>query len=225
MDAHIHIEERIGIPRSALELDGFRRWATSDRFPEKLRAAFVDGELFLEMSPQELEGHAKVKAALGAALWKLVEDEDLGELYPDQTLLTHPGAGLSCEPDGLFASWATFESGRLRRVEKASRDDRFVELEGTPDLVVEVVSDSSVRKDTVALREAYAAAGIAEYWVIDARGDDVSFQILHLAGDRYQTLAPDGAAQRSQVFGRSFLLERTRNRMGYFRYRLVIVTA
>lgn len=225
MEALIHLEERIDIPRSALDLDGFRRWARSDGFPEKLRAAFVDGELFLEMSPQELEGHAKVKAAVTAALWTLVEAEDLGELYPDQTLLSHPGAGLSCEPDGLFASWATFESGRLRKVEKADRDDRFVELEGTPDLVVEVVSDSSVRKDTIALREAYAAAGIAEYWVIDARGDEVSFQILHLARDRYEALAGDGAAQPSHVLGRSFLLERGRNRLGALRYRLVVVTA
>jgi Uma2 family endonuclease len=37
-------------------------------------------------------------------------------------------------------------------------------------MVLEVVSASSVEPDTQTLRELYWAAGIKEYWLVDARG-------------------------------------------------------
>ena len=45
-------------------------------------------------------------------------------------------------------------------------------------MVLEVVSDGSVRKDTVVLRRAYWEAGVREYWLVDARRDPPSFDIL-----------------------------------------------
>ena len=51
-------------------------------------------------------------------------------------------------------------------------------LEGSPDLVIEVVSDGSVRKDMVRLRDQYWQAGIQEYWLIDVRGEHLLFDIL-----------------------------------------------
>ena len=39
----------------------------------------------------------------------------------------------------------------------------YVEVEGSPDMVLEVISDSSVRKDDVLLRQGYWDAGIGEY--------------------------------------------------------------
>ncbi len=44
-------------------------------------------------------------------------------------------------------------------VEDGHDAGRYVELEGAPDLVVEIVSDSSVAKDTQRLPPRYAAAG------------------------------------------------------------------
>ncbi|MSP63383.1 MAG: hypothetical protein EXR72_24185 [Myxococcales bacterium] len=152
--------DQVCVPVSAIEHLGFREWATSDEFPENLGAAWVDGEVILDMSPQELEGHSKVQVALTVALGRIVDDEDLGEMHDEQTLLSHEGAGLNCEPDLLFVSWSSFESGRVARRAMTARPDRYKELVGTPDLVVEVVSDSSVRKDKMALRAAYARAGI-----------------------------------------------------------------
>jgi Uma2 family endonuclease len=74
----------------------------------------------------------------------------------------HEEAGLSTEPDLIFATWDAFTSGRLGFVDKKDKQGDFIELVGTPDLVVEVVSDSSVRKDRVTLKAAYFTAGIPE---------------------------------------------------------------
>lgn len=214
----LSIENRVRMPVSAWQHAGFRRWISAPDFPDGVRASFVEGEVFIEMSPDKIESHNKVKTAVTVALGRLVQDEDLGELYSDRALLSHEGASLSTEPDVLFASWETLNSGKLRKVPSARGGD-FTELEGSPDLVVEVVSDSSERKDTERLREAYARAGIAEYWIIDARGAEPRYQILTLAGDQYQA-ASSSPEQHSAVFGRRFALRRDTNRAGYWRYRL-----
>jgi Uma2 family endonuclease len=217
----IHFDgERLNIPRSALEHEGFRRWVTSADLPAGVRASFVKGEVFFQMSPESAETHNKVKGAVTADLIHFVRERNLGEVYPDGMLLTHEAAGLSTEPDLLFASWGAFESGRLRLVPKASRHDDYAELVGTPDLVVEIVSDSSVQKDLIALKEGYFRAAIPEYWVIDARGEAVSFQILTLGAEGYVAAAAPREPQTSRVLGSSFRVERTRNRAGRWDYCL-----
>jgi Uma2 family endonuclease len=50
-------------------------------------------------------------------------------------------------------------------------------LEVAPDLIVEIVSDTSVRKDTERLPVSYFAAGVGEFWLIDARRDPLEFLI------------------------------------------------
>jgi Uma2 family endonuclease len=217
----LHIEGELAgdgglrVPASAFDLEGFRTWLTSESFPPNVRASFVGGELFVEMSPEAIESHNKVKTAVTSGLSRLVEDEDLGELYSDRALLTHAAAGLSTEPDLIFASYATLEAGRLVLVPRAGRRGDYVELQGSPDLVVEIVSDSSVRKDTLDLRAIYARAEIPEYWLIDARGDELRFDVLVRSVEgRYE------ASAQSAVFGRALMLERWRNRVGRWRYRL-----
>ena len=142
------------MPATAFDHAGFRAWVTGGGLPDAVRATWVAGEVLVEMSPEEIESHAKVKGAVFATLHRIVEDEDLGELLPDNVLVTNAKAALSTEPDVTFVSWGSLESGRVRMVEAAARTDRFVEIEGSPDLVVEVVSQSSVRKDTRLLRDA-----------------------------------------------------------------------
>lgn len=52
-------------------------------------------------------------------------------------------------------------------------------------LVVELVSPSTAVWDTVAKREAYAAAGIEHYWLVDTRPGHERFTALRLAGEGY----------------------------------------
>src|SRR5262249_26589734 len=94
------------------------------------------------------------------------------------------------------------------------------ELEGTPDWVLEIVSDSSVEKDTQELRSAYHRARIPEYWLIDARGDEIVFLILLRRRKGYAAAAVRDGWQRSKVFGRGFRLERERDEFGLWEYTL-----
>jgi Uma2 family endonuclease len=118
----------------------------------------------------------------------------------------------------MFASWKTIETGRLQLLPRADGDADGIELSGTPDLVIEVLSRSSVRKDNIVLRAAYATAGIPEYWLIDARGEEIDFRIAWLDAGAYST--GDGS-QVSRVLARAFVLEREKNRLGRWAYRLL----
>jgi len=91
-------------------------------------------------------------------------------------MLTNLVADISGNPDGTFVSNKALAAERVRLVEGA--DEGFVELEGSPDMVLEVVSRGSVHKDTVVLRDAYWEAGVREYWLVDARREPLTFDIL-----------------------------------------------
>jgi Uma2 family endonuclease len=221
MAAAVSIEgDRVRVPAAAFDLQGFRRWVKAPDFPERVRATFVAGELFVQMSPESIESHNKVKAEVTAEIVRLVRDENLGETYADGTLLTNEQAGISTEPDLSFASWETLRSGRLHLVERARAEGDYVEIVGAPDLVVEIVSDSSVRKDQVRLREAYARAGIPEYWIVDARGIEIAFEILVLDADAYRPSKDAEGRPLSRALGRRAILERDRNPVGRWTYRL-----
>jgi Uma2 family endonuclease len=64
-------------------------------------------------------------------------------------------------------------------------------------LVVELVSPSTATLDTVAKREAYAAAGIEHYWLVDTRADLERFTALRLGDGGYSTVAE--SADRIEV--------------------------
>src|SRR5438128_5143224 len=106
----------IRIPRNAYTLDGFREWAKSDEFPEKLHVAFIDQEIFLDVSKEELETHAMVKAEISRVLMNLIRALMLGRFYLDGVLLTNRLAKVSNNPDALFVGWRSLEKGRVRLV-------------------------------------------------------------------------------------------------------------
>jgi Uma2 family endonuclease len=58
---------------------------------------------------------------------------------------------------------------------------------GAPDLVVEVVSPGSRRRDSVRKLRAYAAIGVPEYWLIDATED--TLERLTLGADNHYLIA------------------------------------
>ena len=214
--------DRLKVPASAYTHAGFRAWVLQESLPAHTSASFVEGEVLIEMSPQSTETHGKVAVELTAVLGTLIKREGLGEYHGDRTLLTHEAAGLSTEPDGLFLSWDAIETGRVRFVPKVGRDDDFVEVVGSPDLVIEIVSDSSQRKDEVALRTAYARASIPEYWLIDARGGEIRFAILQLEEGEYRAPADAGGSQQSRALGRTFSLSRRLGRHDRWIYDLTV---
>jgi Uma2 family endonuclease len=120
---------------------------------------------------------------------------------------------LSTEPDGLFFTWETIRSGRLLLVEKPGQG--IMELDGAPDLTLEVVSKNSVRKDTVLLRDLYFKAGIQEYWLADVRDGALSFEILQRTPEGYVPTAPSEGWIASGVLGKKFQLQRTTDPLGH----------
>lgn len=211
----------VSVPTSALTLDGFREWVKSPCFPEKgIQASFLDEEVLIDMAPELYDTHNAAKTAIYGALEPLIRQLGTGELVTDRMLYTNKRAGVSTEPDALFFTYEGWQAGRVR-MEPSPTGKPNYELVGTPELVLEVVSDSSEEKDLVRLRRLYHLAGIVEYWVIDARGDDLSFEILRHAAAEYVPVPPtaDGWL-RSAVFGREFRLTRERSVIGLWRYTL-----
>ncbi|HEV3262837.1 MAG TPA: Uma2 family endonuclease [Gemmataceae bacterium] len=210
------------IPVSAHTLAGFRAWALSEQFPERGRISFIDQEIFIDMSPEELETHVKVKGEMGRVLLNLDKRRKAGQFYPDGTLVSNEAANLSTEPDATFVTWKSLRSKRVRLVPREGVEGQYIELEGTPDWILEIVSRHSVRKDTKQLRERYHRAGIGEYWLIDARGEQVHFQILVRGETDYEAAPSRGSWQVSPVFGRRFRLVRHRGQLGLWEYTLQV---
>ena len=213
------IDESVRIPDSVVDLDSFRKWVYSDDFPEHGKVSFIGGEVWVEMNAEPLQSHVGLKTKVHATLTRVVNELDLGQFYGDGALWTHRRAGISNIPDGLFISWESLETGRVRLL---GAPEEAVEVEGSPDMVLEVVSRSSVQKDTVFMPDACWEAGVREYWLVDARGRDLTFKIL-VRGSRGFRSAPSKAGwHQSVVFGREFKLERRTARMGLTAYELKV---
>ena len=134
-----------------------RRWTYDEfaRLPnDGNRYEIIGGELFVTPAPSLT--HQKAVTAITLALGGFIRAHELGELYvgPVDVLFAE---GDYLEPDLVF----------VRADRTAILKDRGVE--GAPDLVVEVLSPSTAGRDRTIKRERYAAFGVAEYWVVDAR--------------------------------------------------------
>ena len=198
--------ESIQVPEWVNDLESFRRWSDDDDFPEKGRISYLRGEVCIDMSKEQLFTHNQVKLELSVVLTGIIRARRMGRYFCDGAFLSNEAGDVSNQPDGIFVSAEAIREGRVRFVEGKSEGD--VELEGTPEMVMEAVSRSSVRKDTVVLREAYALAGIPEYWLIDARLDPLRFDVLRLGKSGYTPARKRDGWARSEVFGQSFRLTR-----------------
>jgi Uma2 family endonuclease len=216
------LEHNVEVPLDALSLDGFRHWARSEEFPESGRIDFINGNIEVDMSAEDAYTHGTPKTAIVARLWTIVDENKLGDIFSDRMRLSSPPANLSCEPDVLFISHESRDRGHVRLVEKSdSSRGSYVELEGAADIAVEIVSKSSVKKDTKRLPKAYFKAGVREFWLVDARREELVF-IMHQRGrDGFEAVpADDEGFQRSEVLKQSFRLDRERDRPDHVRYNL-----
>jgi Uma2 family endonuclease len=215
-------QDHFCIPGTAFDLAGFRSWAVSSKFPETGRIDFLAGDLEIDMSPEDLYTHGTIKAELGTELQILIAHSGLGSVFIDRARVSSPRARVSAEPDIVVVLWESVDRDRVREIPSAKKKPgRFIELEGAPDLVVEVLSESSEQKDRKRLPPRYAAAGIPELWLCDARGPEVRLEIRTLEEGQYRLLAPDGGWISSPLLGRRFRLTRAEARPGRWSYRLL----
>lgn len=195
-------DQPVRVPVWVSDLESFRRWATSDEFPDLGWYSWLDGELWVDPNMERV-GHNLIKSKICAVLTMLVEEQECGTFLTDGMLLTHREAGLSTEPDGSFITTETLTSKRVILVQR----ENATEMVGSPDMVLEVVSRTSKQKDTVVLRDLYWRAGIEEYWLVDTHRDGtVVLEILRHTAKGYVATRRQGEWTRSAVFGRSFRL-------------------
>jgi Uma2 family endonuclease len=207
-------EGTVEIPfRIQNDLNAFREWAGNNDLPEKAKVFFHRGEVWVYMGKEQLFTHVLLKTEITSVLYQMVKARKAGHVFSDGVLLTNKPADLSGNPDAVYVSNEAIKTGRMTLVR--GKEGGFVELLGTPDMVLEVVSDSSEKKDNQTLFEAYFEAGIPEYWLVDARGAEVEFTIYKHAGKKYAaTRAQAGGWQKSAVFGKSFRITRATDASG-----------
>jgi Uma2 family endonuclease len=202
------------IPADVVDLDSFCRWTISDQYPERGQFSFLHGTIWVDLSMEDIYRHNQVKEAIGRVLGQLILDAKMGRFLPDGVLLRNSAADLSTEPDATFVSYDALRSERVQRLE-GKTSAGYLQLDGSPEMVLEVVSETSVHKDTVDLRDLYWRAGIAEYWLIDARAAEPRFDILRRGRKGYTaTRKQAGGWLKSDVFARSFQLMRTTDPLG-----------
>jgi Uma2 family endonuclease len=219
----IVIADQVRIPSWVNDLESFRRWSRSPDYPERGWVSFLNGEIWVDMSMEQLFTHNQVKTEFTVVLGGLMKDEEVGYYFSDRVLLSNEDANLSTEPDSSFCSFAAIESRRVTLVEGV--EVGYVEIEGTPDMVLEIVSTYSVRKDTKILRNLYWRAGIPEYWLVDARIKPLRFDILRWTERGYSATRRNKGWLKSKVFGRSFLLETKPDQLGHPQFFLRMGTA
>lgn len=203
------------IPPDIHTLEGFRAWVRTLEEPAPM-VCFVRGAVFLEMS-QNYRTHAPVATTINAALTRLAEDDGVGMYCTPPSWFTCVDAELSTEPDGFFVRYDSLQRGLMHLHPKHDN-----EMVGRPDFVLEVVSRSSRRKDRKLLPDAYARAGIGEYWLIEvSKAGDLSFRTKLLTDGTYVDAPVDDEGWRdSPTWGRSFRLRRLVNPAGLPEFRL-----
>jgi Uma2 family endonuclease len=144
--------DHIHVPASAFTIAGFRAWATSDELPERLRVTFCDGEIFLDMSNEDPETHVGAKGEITRVCPDSESQTEKGEsLRRRCARLQRPG-GCVQQSRCTLLLFKSLRAGRVRLVPRENKKDRYKEILGKPDWMLEVISDSSVRKDTEKLR-------------------------------------------------------------------------
>ena len=118
------------------------------------RYEILDGALVV--SPAPVPRHQGASIHLSALLHRYVRQRRLGRVYtaPIDVLLSPTTI---CQPDIVFVASAN-ESLITERA-----------IEGPPDLLVEILSPSTARRDRGIKARLYAGFGVAHYWIVDAR--------------------------------------------------------
>ncbi len=214
-------DEKLEVPVWVVDHPSFLRWIRSDALPDSLRVGYIHGHVWIDTMSERAFAHNQLKAWITAVLLQLIDERNLGIFFTDGMLYTSETEEFSTVPDGMFASQATLAEGRVRLVGGPSGAGD-TEVVGTPDLMIEVVSDNSEEKDTEWLFHKYWAAGIREYWIVDGRAHPLRFTIYRQGPQGYVAVRKQAGRTPSAVFGRSFRFAPGQKRLGFKTYRFEV---
>jgi hypothetical protein len=208
----------VNIPTWVDSLEAFRRWSDQPDFPRNGKTWWLRGEVWVDVSKEQIFSHILVKTEITIVLGGLVKAGKLGLYLTDGLLLSNFAADISGNADGTFVANQTLQSDRVRLIE--GKGGGFTELQGSPDMVLEVQSDSSQQKDRDKLRLAYWEAGIPEYWLVDARRRPLQFDILRHSAKGYTATRKQQGWIKSAIFSKSFQLLERMGSLGHPEYTL-----
>ena len=131
--------------------------------PGDERYELLDGELILVGSPNR--NHQTTSMELGSRMHSFVKENDLGWVFhaPYDVLLSDSDV---VQPDLLFIS------------KEREHISTHANIQGAPDLIVEILSPSSARRDWGYKRELYARHEVKEYWIVDPTNRIVYVMLL-----------------------------------------------
>jgi Uma2 family endonuclease len=148
--------------------------------PDEPRCELLYGRL--PVTPAATVRHQFVVMALGRFLHELAQRQGGYALASpvDVVLAQHSVV----QPDVIYVSRERGEILRQR-------------VEGAPDLVIEVLSPATARRDLGEKVRLYSESGVVEYWVVDPEGETFAFLVNTPAGFRVRL--PEGAVYRSEA--------------------------
>jgi len=170
--------------RSRMTEAEFVAWADEDT-----RAEWVDGEVIL-MSPDNVV-HTRAGVFLLRLFSDFVEARDLGAVFGPNYAARFGAPPRRRIPDVFFVA-----RSRLHLIGETG-------FEGAPDLIVEVVSPDSVKRDHREKYIEYQAAGVREYWLVDPGWKQA--HAYTLARGRYKEIAEKDDVLHSIVLRGFFL--------------------
>lgn len=149
---------------------------------EDTKCELIEGE-FVMHSPASIQ-HEKIFGFLYSLLHSFVSHKQLGDVLGSRVAVKLSEED-TFEPDILFVS--NDNAGKLK--------EKYID--GAPDAVFEILSDSTRRYDLGAKKEKYLAHGIKEYWVVD--GDNKTLTLYYPDGS--ETQAKEGKVTSKVISG------------------------
>lgn len=141
------------------------------QLPEEKRYELIEGEFFMVPSPSW--SHQTISARLFRVIDNCVRTHKLGEVRyaPLDVVLSEENV---LQPDILFVS-----SERLDIITERN-------IQGAPDLVVEILSPATAQRDKELKKKLYARYGVREYWLADPSARTI--EVMSLAEDGFESV-------------------------------------
>lgn len=136
-------------------------------YSERERFELLEGELIPAPSPETI--HQRILRRLGFRLVAFVEEQHAGEVFyaPYDVVLSGEEV---VQPDLLYVS-----PERQRFITREN-------LQGAPDLAVEILSPTTAQKDRAYKRKLYAKYGVQEYWIVAPEEETIEVLMLGRRG-------------------------------------------
>jgi Uma2 family endonuclease len=174
------VEALAGSPVSPSSTLGPYRRADYARLPDEPRCELIYGRFYLSPSPTPL--HQLLVRLLSRRL------EDVADRTGGMAFFAPLDTALSdhtvVQPDVLYLTKERISAVRER-------------IEGAPDLVVEVLSPGTARRDRGEKLRAYAELGVREYWIADWAERQIDF-VANQDG-QFQFVLPLDGVYRSET--------------------------